>query len=174
MKHTFYIIFLFLIFSCESSDFISIPQDYSQSSYDYNSSSDYFDDRDRLSHQSTNRGSLDLFLSEDQMSMTIYPRLGWSYELTFDNLVEHTLSDGTSATSFRIVRSGQYLSNAISDDDNEFRVNGTTNITLADGNSSLGTFDGLIYADGTIQFEFESVNLKSGEYVITTIRGFPI
>lgn len=174
MKYTLHILALISLFACETSDFTSIPQDYSQSSYDYNSLSDYFDDRDRLSHQGTNRGSLDLFSSEGQISMTIYPRLGWSYELTFDNLVEHTLSDGTTATSFRVVRSGQYLSNAISDDDNEFRVSGTTNVKLEDGNSTLGVYDGLIHPDGMIQFEFESVNLKSGEYVITTISGFPI
>ncbi|WP_422360916.1 hypothetical protein [Reichenbachiella sp.] len=174
MKYTLHILSVLLLFSCETSDFTSIPQEYSESAYDYNSSSDYFDDRGRLSSQGTNRGSLDLFLSEDQMSMTIYPRLGWSYELTFDNLTEHTLSDGTTATSFRVERSSQYISNSISDDDNEFRVRGTTNMTLEDDDSSLGTFDGLIYPDGMIQFEFESVNLISGEYVITTISGLPI
>lgn len=174
MKNTLYLLSAILLIACEASEITSIPQDYSESSYDYNSSSEYFNDRGTLSNQGTNRGSLDMFLSEDYINVTIYPRLGWSYKLTFDNLEKHTLSDGTIATSFRVVRSGQYLSSSISNEDNEFRVNGTTNILLEDGNSNIGTFDGVIFSDGLIQFEFESVNLKSGEYVITTISGLPI
>lgn len=174
MKHLHYIFLSVFLFSCELDEVVSVPDDYVDSSYDYTSTSIYFDDRGEISQQGTNWGSFDMVSSENVATLVIYPRTGWSYELTIDNLTDHVLSDGSTVTSFRIHRSTQYVKNATSNDYNEFRVDGTTNIPLDADNSTLGKYDGLILDNGEYNFEFESINVQTGEYVITTINGVPL
>lgn len=174
MKNALYIFLALFLFSCDAGDFFNIPTEVGNGSYDYDSSSVYYDDRGDQSERGTNSGTFDILDLGSESTLTIYPRLGWAYQLTIDNKQDHTLTDGSMVTSFRIQRSSQYISNSFSSGDDEFRVDGTTNISLVDSDgSAIGTFDGLIRDNGEISLEFESVNIRSGEYVITTLDGYP-
>lgn len=175
MKNIQYIFLALSLFSCDANEFFNIPSEQGNGSYDYDSSSVYYDDRGDESERGINRGSFEIVTLGSESTLNIYPRLGWSYQITIDNMQDHTLADASVVTSFRIQRSSQYISNSYSSGDDEFRLDGTTNIMLEDSDgSTIGQFDGLIRPNGEMEFEYESVNIRSGEYVITTINGFEV
>ncbi|SMD34855.1 hypothetical protein SAMN04488029_2209 [Reichenbachiella faecimaris] len=171
MKYIQYLALSLFLSSCDSGDFFSVPNEGGDGNYNYDSSSIYFDDRGDQSERGRNTGSFDMSLAGSEAYLSIYPRLGWSYDLVLINLTEHTLSNGSVVTSFSIQRNTQYINGAYSDDD-EFRVDGTRTIDLEDNGSTIGTYDGLIYENGEIVFEFESINISSGAYTITTINAY--
>lgn len=174
MKNLIYIILTLSLASCLDSEFQSVTEPISDGVFNYQSTSIYYDDRGAQSHQSFNTGTFDRYIEDTQSRLVIYPRIGWSYELVIDNIFDHTLSDGSTVTSFRIQRSTQLISSAYGSDDGHFRVDGTAGIGLQDSDGTfIGDYDGLIYDDGEITFEFESININTGEYVTTKIEGFP-
>lgn len=174
MKYIHYLAISLLLFSCDAGDFFNVPNEGGDGNYDYDSSSIYFDDRGDQSARGTNTGSFDMTISGNEAYLSIYPRLGWSYDLTLINLTDHTLSNGNEVTSFSIQRHTQYINDSYTSGDDEFRVDGTRTVDLEDNGSIIGTYDGLIYENGDIVFEFESININSGEYAITTINAYPI
>lgn len=174
MRHIQYLFLALFLVACDAGDFFSIPNELEDGNYDYDSTSIYFDDKGDQSERGTNTGSFDLAISGSTATLAVYPRLGWSYNLSIDNLTDHTLGDGSIVTSFSVLRTTQFINDTYSSSDNEFRVDGTRNVELVDGGSTVGTYDGLILSNGEMDFEFESINIETGEYVITTITGYPV
>lgn len=174
MKYIYYITFTIFLASCDAGDFFNVPNENGDGNYDYDSSSVYFDDRGDQSERGTNTGSFDMSINGIEAYLSIYPRLGWSYDLVLINMTDHTLTGGSVVTSFSIQRNTQYINDATYSGDDEFRVDGTRTVELVDNGSIIGTYDGLLYENGDIVFEFESININSGEYTITTINGYPV
>lgn len=174
MKYIYYLSFALLLSSCDAGDFFSVPNENGDGNYDYDSSSIYFDDRGDQSEHGNNTGSFDMNINGNEADLTIYPRLGWSYRITLINMTDHTLTDGSVVTSFSIQRNTQYIDDTYTSGNDEFRVDGTRTMELEDAGAVIGTYDGLLYENGDIVFEFESINIKSGEYAITTINGYPV
>lgn len=174
MKNLQYIFLSLGLFACLDDEFQNNPDPQSDGSYDYTSSSIYFNDRGNQAYQSTNTGTFDLYYGETDTTVYIHPRMGWSYEFNLYNFQPHTLTDGTVVTSFRVQRSSQLINSAYGSDDGNFRIDGTSGMVLENSDGTLiGNYDGLIYDDGELSFEFESVNITTAEYVVTRIEGFP-
>lgn len=169
MKYINYIIVLIALTGCANEDRFVIPKGNGLGSYDYVSSSVYFDEAGDETRTGTNYGVADYFYSTE---LTVTPLLGWEYELALSNLQVYTLSTGQQVTTFSIALQEESIYSDY--ETNSFRIKGTKAIEFRDPNGVYyGDFDGLIDADGVIKCEFESVNIETYQKVRTTIEATP-
>ncbi len=163
MKKLLVVVFLFGAFACDDGDIFDVPVNDVDGDYSYNSSSDYFDQKGELYKNSINRGVLDVQIASTVGRISIIPYLGWTFGIDISNIQTHALANGSTAYTFRI-RQQQ-----IDMQSRTFNIFGTGNKELLDSNgSSLGMYDGILYDDGVAEFEYQSIDIGSIEYVITS------
>ncbi|MGL1886578.1 MAG: hypothetical protein OCD76_08700 [Reichenbachiella sp.] len=163
MKYLIILISPLLFISCYDGDYFEIPINEEQGEYQYVSQSDYFDIKGDNYQSSVNQGII--LYNPNQQAIQMTPLLGWEYYLQLSDVTEHTLTDGSVVFSFRIRLQNKVVS------DNTFNVFGTNDIELVDGGTLIGSYDGLIFDEGSVEFGIESINISSTERAVTYIQG---
>ena len=162
MKFIKCISFVLIFTSCDVNDIFDIPTGDIAGDYNYLATSVYFDDRGQQYQTSRNQGVMDFNTSFGYINVT--PLLGWEYTLALSDVVSYTLSDGSGAESYRIRLQNSFVNSE------EFNIRGTTNTNLNDGGAVIGTYDGVAYDGGDVEFEIESFDIETGYSVITTFE----
>jgi len=117
--------------------------------YLYSADAVYYDQFGARIDQKKGSGTLNL-----NSKFGIFPTQGWTYDVNFQSLVEHTLSDGNKIYTFNIP------SQEIEINYTSFIIIGKSAFEVKDPNGSvIGQYDGWIDENDKIQFSCESLNL---------------
>jgi len=128
-----------------------VPESDIVGDYLYTADAVYYDEFGAKLDQKIGSGTLNL-----NSKFSVFPDQGWTYDLDYQNLVTHVLSDGGKIYTFNIP-SQEIEINHIS-----FIIKGKSEFEVKDPNGTvIGKYDGWIDENDKIQFSCESLNLNS-------------
>ena len=165
INRVFFVLSVVLLNGCSIpfEDDNGVPLNIVDGNYTYSSKTEYFDAKGVSTNSKTNQGSI-FFSTVNFPVFNITPIRGWGYSVNGSKFENHVLSDGSVVQTFKIILQGILVN------EKSFNVVGAEGIELIDPDGTVvGRYDGIIDANGNLEFDFLSFDLQTGEKVSTRI-----